>query len=552
MAAASAVDSTSADRSMGTILPDPTQLRLVRLETTEQGITAVVQTRASAVPCPICEHLARRVHSHYTRAVTDVPWHAVSFRLQLHVRRFFCDCPDCPRHIFTERLPGVVAPYARRTQRLAAWVRAVGFALGGNAGMRLLSALGLGGSADTLLREVRRTTLPPAPDCQVVSVDDWCLRRGRTYGAILVDLERRQVIDLLPNREADTFAAWLKSRPQIRVISRDRGANFAEGATRGAPQATQIADRFHILKNLVEALQQVLGREQASLRAAAQVVSATSPPTPRGMTAPRARARAEAQARRQARYDVVRRLHTAGKSARQIIAELHIGPNTLRRYLRSPTCPERSPPPVRRSRLSPFEPYLRERWNAGEQNGQQLLRELRDRGYQGSGSNLYSLLALWRVGPRHCGPYARQTVPTPAPAPSLSAAPRTVCWLLLQEDAERSALEQAYITELLRSNAVLAQGTQMVRAFFGLLHERRVDDLEEWLCQATTSGIAELAAFAEGVRRDRAAVQAALTLPWSQGQTEGQVNRLKLLKRQMYGRAKLDLLRQRVCYRAAP
>jgi transposase len=127
-----------------------------------------------------------------------------------------------------------------------------------------------------------------------------------------------------------------------------------------------------------------------------------------------------------------------------------------------------------------------------------------------------------------------------------------VCWLLLQEDAERSALEQAYITELLRSNSVLAQVTQMVRAFFDLLHERRVDDLEDWLCQATTSGIAELAAFAEGVRRDIAAVQAAMRLRWSQGQTEGQVNRLKLLKRQMYGRAKLDLLRQRVCHRAAP
>ena len=254
---------------------------------------------------------------------------------------------------------------------------------------------------------------------------------------------------------------------------------------------------------------------------------------------------------------MVHRLHAAGKSARQIIAALHIGPNTLRRSLRSPPCPERSPPPTRRTRLSPFEPYLRERWNAGEQNGQQLLRELRERGYQGSGSNLYSLLALWRVGPRHGGPYARQTASTPAPAPSLSTAPRTVCWLLLQEDTERSALEQADITELLQSNSLLAQVTQMVRAFFDLLHERRVDDLEDWLCQATTSGIAELAAFAEGVRRDIAAVQAAMTLPWSQGQTEGQVNRLKvnrlkLLKRQMYGRATLDLLRQRVCYRAAP
>ena len=542
--------SASARTSAQTILPDPSQLRLRRLTTSHQGITAVVETYASAVPCPVCGHLAVRVHSRYTRWVADIPWHAVSFRLELHVRRFFCDRPDGSRHIFTERIPGVVAPHARRTHRLAAWVHAVGFALGGNAGARLLATLGIEASADTLVREVRRAQLPAAPACQVVSVDDWCLRRGQTYGAILLDLERRQVIDLLPDREADTFAAWLQTQPQIRVMSRDRGANFAEGATRGAPQAVQVADRFHILKNRVEALQQVLGREQAALRTAAQTVSGTPLPPPRSMTAPRVRASAEAQARRQTRYDAVHRLHAAGKSARQIIAELHIGPNTLRRLLRSPTCPVTATAPTHRSRLSPFEPYLRERWNAGEQNGQHLLREMRDRGYEGSGSNLYSLLALWRVGPRHQGRYTRQAIPAPAPPPPLPTAPRTVCWLLLQAIAERSAREQAYVTELLRTNPVLAQVTQIVQAFFALLHERRVDDLEEWLQQATTSGIAELAAFAEGVRRDLAAVQAAMRLRWSQGQTEGQVNRLKLLKRQMYGRAKRDLLRQRICYRA--
>jgi transposase len=542
---------TSSTTATQTILPDPAQLQLITLLTTAQGITAVVEAKASAVPCPLCGHMATRRHSRYTRSVADVPWHGVSFRLQLHVRRFFCTCSDCPRHIFTERIPGVVAPYARRTQRLAAWVRAVGFALGGKGGARLLSALGIVASADTLVREVRRTRLPAASACEVVSVDDWCVRRGQTYGAILVDLERHEVIDLLPDREADTFAAWLQTQPQIQVVSRDRGANFAEGATRGAPQAVQVADRFHILKNLVEALQQVLGREQAVLRTAAQAVSGTPTLPPRGMTAPRARGRAEAQARRQARYDAVHRLHAAGTSNRQIIAELHIGPNTLRRYLRSPTCPEWATLPTRRSRLTPFEPYLRERWNAGEQNGQQLLRAIRERGYVGSGSNLYSLLALWRVGPRHCGPYARQDVPAPAPPPPLPTAPRTVCWLLLQDDEERSAPEQAYVAELLRSSPLVAQVTELTRAFFALLHERRVDDLEAWLQRATASSIAELAAFAEGVRRDLAAVQAAMRLPWSQGQTEGQVNRLKLLKRQMYGRAKLDLLRQRVRYRAA-
>ena len=244
------IESARSSQSAGTILPDPVLLRLLQL-TTEQGITAVVETTASSAPCPVCGHCADRVHSRYTRVVADIPWHGVAFHLTLHVRRFFCDRSACPRHIFTERLPGVVAPYARRTERLAAWVRAVGFALGGQAGARVLSVLGVVASGDTLLRTVRRTSVPTAAPCQVVSVDDWGLRRGQTYGAILVDLERHQVVDLLPDREADTFAAWLQGQPQIRVISRDRGANFADGATRGAPQAIQVADRYHILQSAI-------------------------------------------------------------------------------------------------------------------------------------------------------------------------------------------------------------------------------------------------------------------------------------------------------------
>ena len=244
-----------------TILPDPTRLHLLRLTATatcSTAITAVVETIHPVARCPLCDGTAMRVHSQYVRQVTDLPWHGVAFRLQLHVRRFFCDRLGCGRQVFTERLPGIVAPHARRTERLTHWLQAVGFALGGEAGARLLHLLGLATSPDTLVREIRRTPLPVLPAPTVVSVDDWCVRRGQRYGAILVDLAHRRVVDLLPDREADTFATWLQTRPTVAVVSRDRGANFADGAARGAPQALQVADRFHVLKNLVEALQQVL------------------------------------------------------------------------------------------------------------------------------------------------------------------------------------------------------------------------------------------------------------------------------------------------------
>ena len=429
-------------------------------------------------------------------------------------------------------------------------MRAVGFAVGGAAGGRLLQALGVVASADTLLRQVRRTPVPAAPAPRVVGVDDWCFRRGRRYGAILVDLERRHVLDLLPDREADTLAAWLQGHPRIEVIGRDRGASCAEGASRGAPQARQVADRFHVLRNLVEAFQQVLGHEHAALRAAAEAVTgAPLTPTTRPRTARTAlqqQARQTAQARRQERYETVRRLRAEGKTIRDIATELGMGQNTIQRLLRAEICPLPARRRARPTVLASFEPYLRERWNAGEQHGQQLLRELRGRGYRGSQATLYGLLGRWRTGPCHRGPYAPQSAPALALPPTLRTSPREVSWLLVQPAEALTALEAADVSDLASRAAAVATAQKAVRTFFALLDEQRGDQLDGWLERAEASGVRELAAFAEGIRRDDAAIRAAFELPWSQGQTDGQVNRLKLLKRQMYGRAKLDLLRRRV------
>ena len=534
------------------LLPDPDRFQLICLEATATAITAVVATKAPSTTCPLCGKMSTHVHSRYVRSVADLPWRDIPFRFRLHVRRFFCDEPTCPRVTFAERFPGLVAPHARRTMRFDAWMRAVGFALGGEAGTRLLRVLGLASASPaTLLRQVRHApAAPPAAPApapaqpRVVGIDDWCFRRGQRYGAIVVDLERRQVLDLLPDREAATVATWLREHPTIEVVSRDRGATFAEGATHGAPHAVQVADRFHVLKNLMEAFQRVLGGEHEALHAAAQAV--VGAPLPRPLTAPERQPREHTQARRQARYETVRELRNAGKTIREIATELHMGPNTIQRLVRAASCPVPAQRQRRTTLLSPFEPYLRERWNGGEQNGQRLLREIREQGYGGSQATLYGLLGRWRLGPRHRGPYARQSTPAPPILPSLRTSPREVSWLFLRPADDLEAPEAAYLTELLRSAPTIATTWEAVRSFFALVRERQPDQLDAWLIQARMSGVRELAAFAEGIRRDYAAVRAGCELPWSQGQTEGQVNRLKLLKRQMFGRAKLDLLRRRL------
>jgi transposase len=276
------------------------------------------------------------------------------------------------------------------------------------------------------------------------------------------------------------------------------------------------------------------------------VTGAPLTPPIRLRTAPEQQARETALARRQARYETVRRLRAQGKTIREIATELRMGQNTIQRLLRAETCPRRAQRRARSTVLTEFEPYLRERWNAGEQNGQQLLRELWERGYRGSQSTLYGLLGRWRTGPRHSGPYARQQAPAVPLPPTLRTSPRDVSWLLLQPSAELSPFEAACVGDLLGRAAVVATTREAVQTFFSLLEEQRGDQLDAWLERAEASGVRELAAFAEGIRRDADAIRAAFDLPWSQGQTEGQVNRLKLLKRQMYGRAHLDLLRRRV------
>jgi transposase len=554
------------------ILPGPSCLCLTTISTDDTRITLDLTATRIAVACPSCTVESSRIHSLYQRSVADLPWAGVPIQLHLNVRRFVCPHPACPRRTFSEPLPEVVAPSARRSLRLATEQRQLGLQVGGAVAARIAERQGMPVSPATILRLVRRTQVAERATPALLGVDEWAYRKRQDFKTILVDLSTNRPFELLPDADATTFATWLQAHPGVQVIARDRAGTFAEGATQGAPDAVQVADRFHLMQNLRTAIEQILNRmvdvrqaaaealaEQAALvlstdasgdddyLANARVMLAE---TRRVRDPYRNRVQEQRRAQRLARYEQVLALHQSGTLQQEIARRLGMGRATVRRYLQAGAFPERAPYPRLASKLAPYTDYLTQRWAAGQANGRQLWQELQAQGFTGSlmtvmrWAQRQQLLSPPPVSTRHGHNHQGREGQQEQPLAPLRT--RRVVWWLLRRPDTLSAERQAVLTRMEQADPAFGQLYRLTTQFTEMLRNRQPEQLRPWLEQVQASDFGELKSLATGMARDYAAVEAGLRLPYSTGPVEGNINRLKLIKRSGYGRAGFDLLRLRV------
>jgi len=541
----------------------------------EHQVIVSVRSTASLARCPLCTAASEAMHSQYLRTVADLPQAGQPIILKLIVRRFFCRNALCARRIFTERLPDLVQPWAQMTNRLREAVRILSFSTCAEVGSRLAPHLGMKGSPSTFLRCQRSAPLAKPEPCTKVGIDDFAFRRGRTYGTIIVNLETHHVIDLLPDRTVETVSAWLAAHPEIELVSRDRASDYATATTLGAPQAIQVCDRWHLLKNLSEQVVTFLARMRAQIH---QTSTEQAPPREedpeeearwkereaseqardertamrRERKTVRDQIRETHQAERLDRYQQILQLASQGLSSNDIAARVGLSARSIRQWLAEgiKTSPRRRRP----SPLDTYASYLRKRWEEGEQRGEKLYQELLEKGYTGSERAVHRYLGRWRSprteenapGTKKHRP--RKTAPPPGPFDECQA--KQAVWLYMRTPEKLKATEKEHLAFLKGVHPSLETAYELVQTFLDMVHNQKGEQLESWLNQIWKSHIPELIRFGKGIERDKPSVQAALTMPYSNGVVEGHVHRLKLIKRQGYGRASFPLLRQRVLYQA--
>jgi transposase len=547
--------SEEGQKLLALLFPQLAGLRVHRIEDTGDAVVISAACVSASEPCPTCGLPSARVHGGYSRTVADGAAGGRPVLIILQVLRFLCLGPSCPKVTFAMQANGLTSRYSRRSVPLADMLTGFGLELAGRAGARLAARLGIIVHSSTILRllgglpEHEAATAP-----EILGIDDFALRKGHVYGTVLVNMDTGDVVDMLPDREAATVEAWLKEHPGAAVICRDRAGAYAEAASAGAPAAIQVADRWHLWHNLAEYAEKTAGRHRGCLIAAGHGAqdggdleagaggpSRESRPDPENQVPPDGLLDACGRERRlvtrtRDRYDDIQARLADGQSQSQISRATGLDRKTVRRFARAESIDELlARATTRESKLDELKPYLCRRWNDGVRDAAVLHDELRRQGWNGSVQTVRRYLAPLRK--------------TDAAAEPPPAVPKTrqVTRLLLTRPDHLKPDEQAQLADIRSQCPHLDSLAGHIGAFAEMMANLTgAADLDKWLAAVEADDQPELHSFATGIRKDKEAVINGLTLPLSSGRVEGTVNKVKMIKRQMYGRAGFALLRRRV------
>jgi transposase len=523
------------------------------------GLSAIILENERAVfqigsnedsrPCPKCNSPSLKVHSRYSRTILDLPFSGISAEARLSVRKFFCVSEACRQKIFSERFNQFVNPYGRRTIRLDRQLTILGLKAGGNMGASVAMLMDIPISSSTILRLACNMQEAAQETPRVLGIDDWAFKKGHNYGTILVDLEKQQPIELLPDRESETVRKWLVEHPGVEIISRDRGGDYAKGSREGAPDAIQVADRWHLLKNLGDALHRMMNKHNRELREAAKQAAQSAETTDENQqneskNQPNSGSEdKEAPSRYELNFLEVKRLQAEGRTIYAIFRITGIHRETIKKYFQFDTYPDRKEAPAAASSVDPYGQHIRKRWCEGEHNHLKLIGEIKAMGYLGSLTSVYRYT-------RHLPQDERLNLESTKPPKADVWSSRKAASLLRKHSDSWTVEEKKYLEAFFKVCPSAEKARKIALEFHDTMKQRKPELLDSWIEDALKSDIENLKRFAQGIQQDYDAVKAALTLEWSNGQVEGQVNRLKTLKRQMYGRAGFKLLRKRILFRS--
>ncbi|WET81636.1 ISL3 family transposase [Amycolatopsis sp. QT-25] len=496
-------------------------------------VKLAARVRRKSGVCGRCGVASTVIHGCYLRRLSDAPTAGVRVVIELTVRRFRCVNDECAAVTFAEQVAGLTRPHSRYTPLLRDMLSHIGLAMAGRAGARLATALGITVGRDTLLRVVRALPEKPIGRLPVLGVDDFAFRRGRRYGTILIDLQTHAPVDVLDGREGSALATWLRTHPGVEVICRDRAGGYAEGARTGATDAIQVADRFHLWQNLGQAVERTVNTYRASLAA-----PAPSPAAPVSAAPSIVQSLPEKKivTRFRHQYTAASELFARGWSKAAIGRELGLHPATVRKLVTAGSVDDLIAKTEQRAHLvDDYVEYLHRRWHEGERNATQLYREITKLGYPGGELAVQRYLRRFR----HGRGFMAQRGPKP---PSVR---EVTSWIMTHPD-HLDTDDTTALTAITTRSPELDQLATYVREFATMMTKLRGYQLKPWITAVEQDRLPALASFARNLRHDYNAIHNGLSLPYNSGPVEGAVNRIKMLKRQMFGRAELDLLRKRI------